>query len=101
LIDALEAAAGTGEPTENDVAPVRLEATDRVLRQVASEGIIRLQHFAFDADIRARDAAYDQQIRAELRWRAAELRDLIDGKDPHGRRKSTFKRMLQLFKRKP
>jgi hypothetical protein len=29
------------------------------------------------------------------------LRDLIDGKDPHGRRKSTFKRMLQLFKRKP
>jgi hypothetical protein len=36
---------------------------------------------------------YDKKMRAELKWRAAELEQLIAGQDPYGRRQSTLERI--------
>jgi hypothetical protein len=93
LIKALAAASDVGEPIHDEILAIRWHTTDRIIDRAANDAWLRLQHFAFDSDIRNRDQDYDKKMRAELKWRAAELEQLIAGQDPYGRRQSTLERI--------
>jgi hypothetical protein len=96
LLELLDSASGTSEPTYDEVNDIRWHTIDPIVERAANDAWNRLKHFTFDADIRARDTQYDGQMRSELKWRSDELKDLLNGKDPHGRRDSKFKRFLKL-----
>jgi len=95
LIGLLDDTSATSEPTFDEVNAVRWHTIDPIIDRAANDAWNRLKHFTFDADIRARDMQYDDQMRSEFKWRSDELRDLLDGKDPYGRRDSRLKRFLK------
>lgn len=77
LIEALQRAS-RGESIHLDEArSIRFCHPDASIDKFANECWRRLVNFSDDEDIRSRDAAYDNQMRQEMGWRAQQLSERI------------------------
>jgi hypothetical protein len=97
LIFKLEGSSKTDEPTYDEASAIRWQTPDPIIDRAATNAWIRLKQFIFDGDIRARDIEYDRKFRAELAWRADELKALQTGGDPYGRRNSKRGRFARVL----
>ena len=99
LITQLKRAADGDSVEEEYVSRVAWHTSDVLLNRLATTSWLRLKNFIDDDDIRSREPAYDRQMKNEMKWRAEELVELANGKDPHNRRKSFWWSLKKLFRR--
>jgi hypothetical protein len=93
LIQALADTSVGSELSIGDILVISWSTPDPVIDKAARDAWVRLQHFSFDADTRARDPEYDKRLRAEMKWRKDELSQLVSGSDPYGRRSRFLSRL--------